>query len=107
MDLNYAPEDIAFRKQVWPWLDQNLPKKEIANLEERRARHRKLFEAGYLGMGWPEEYGGAEPRVEAVGLFLVRGRLRAAAQGRRQGEVALRQRRPGLRTRVGIGGTRC
>jgi len=46
MDLNYAPEDIAFRKQVRPWLEQNLPKKEIANLKERRARHRKLFEAG-------------------------------------------------------------
>jgi hypothetical protein len=38
---------------------------------------------------------------------LVRGRLRAAAQGRRQGEVALRQRRPGLRARVGTGGHRC
>jgi alkylation response protein AidB-like acyl-CoA dehydrogenase len=62
MDLNYAPEDIAFRKQVWPWLDQNLPKKEIANLEERRARHRKLSEAGYLGVGWPKEYGGGSAR---------------------------------------------
>jgi alkylation response protein AidB-like acyl-CoA dehydrogenase len=38
MDLNYTPE-------------------EIVNLEERRAWHRKLFEAGYLGMGWPKEYG--------------------------------------------------
>ena len=36
MDLNYTPEDIAFRKQAQTWLEQNLPKKEIANLEERR-----------------------------------------------------------------------
>jgi len=62
MDLNYAPEDSAFPKQVRPWLEQNLPKKEIANLEERRARHRKLFEAGYLGVGSPKEYGGGSAR---------------------------------------------
>ena len=25
MDLNHTPEDIAFRKQVRAWLEQNLP----------------------------------------------------------------------------------
>jgi alkylation response protein AidB-like acyl-CoA dehydrogenase len=67
MDLNYKPEDIAFRKQVRPWLEQNLPKKKIANFEERRARHRKLFEAGYLGMGWPEENGGGGRAAHGAG----------------------------------------
>lgn len=57
MGLNYASDDIAFRKQVRPLIEQILPKKEITNLEGRRARDRKLFEAGYLGMGWHEEYG--------------------------------------------------
>ena len=37
MDLNYTPEDIAFRKQVRTWLEQNLPKTEIRNLEDRLA----------------------------------------------------------------------
>ena len=37
MDLNYTPEDIAFRKQVRTWLEQNLPKKEIRTLEDRLA----------------------------------------------------------------------
>ena len=68
MDLTYTPEDIAFRKQVRTWLEQNLPKKEIRTLEDRRAWHRKLFEAGYLGMGWPKEYGGggARPMEQAI-----------------------------------------
>jgi len=68
MDLNYTPEDIAFRKQVRTWLEQNLPKREIRTLEDRRAWHRKLYEAGYLGMGWPKEYGGggARPMEQAI-----------------------------------------
>jgi len=68
MDLNYTPEDIAFRKQVRTWLEQNLPKTEIRTLEDRRAWHRKLYEAGYLGMGWPKEYGGggARPMEQAI-----------------------------------------
>jgi hypothetical protein len=36
---------------VRPWLEENLPKKKITKFEERRALHRKPFEAGYLGMG--------------------------------------------------------
>jgi alkylation response protein AidB-like acyl-CoA dehydrogenase len=68
MDLNYTPEDVAFRKQVRAWLEQNLPQAEIKNLEDRRGWHRKLYEAGYLGMGWPKEYGGggARPMEQAI-----------------------------------------
>jgi len=68
MDLKYTPEDVAFRKQVRAWLEQNLPRSEIKTLEDRRAWHRKLYEAGYLGMGWPKEYGGggARPMEQAI-----------------------------------------
>ena len=52
MDLNYTAEDVAFRKHVRTWLEHNMPR-HIKNLEERRAWHRHLYEAGYLGMGWP------------------------------------------------------
>src|SRR5262245_12822125 len=62
MDLNYTPEDLAYRKQVQTWLEQNLPRQEITTLDERRQWHRKLHAAGYLGMGWPKEYGGAGAR---------------------------------------------
>ncbi|HEX4994592.1 MAG TPA: acyl-CoA dehydrogenase family protein, partial [Methylomirabilota bacterium] len=61
MDLNYTAEDVAFRKRVRTWLKQNMPR-HIKNLEERKAWHRKLYEAGYLGMGWPREYGGQDSR---------------------------------------------
>src|SRR2546426_775180 len=68
MDLNYTPEDIAFRKQVRAWLEENLPRKEIRTLDDRLGWHRKLYEAGYLGMGWPKEYGGggARPMEQAI-----------------------------------------
>ncbi len=68
MDLNYTSEDVAFRKQVRAWLEQNLPREEIRTLDQRRAWHRRLYEAGYLGMGWPKEYGGggARPMEQAI-----------------------------------------
>src|SRR5580765_2247765 len=67
MDLNYTAEDVAFRKQVRTWLEQNMPR-HIKNLDERKAWHRKLYEGGYLGMGWPREYGGqgARPMEQAI-----------------------------------------
>src|SRR5437899_1331763 len=68
MDLNYTPEDIAFRKQVRAWLEHNLPREPIRTLAERRVWHRKLYDAGYLGMGWPRAYGGggARPMEQAI-----------------------------------------
>src|SRR5262245_53225232 len=68
MDLTYTPEDIAFRRQVHGWLEQNIPRTSIKTLAERRQWHRKLYEAGYLGMGWPKEYGGggARPMEQAI-----------------------------------------
>jgi alkylation response protein AidB-like acyl-CoA dehydrogenase len=62
MDLNYTAEDNAFREQVRQWLRDNLPKKKLETLDEKRAWHTKLYEAGYLAMGWPKEYGGQEAR---------------------------------------------
>ena len=68
MDLNYSPEDIAYRKQVRTWLEQNLPSSPPRTLDERKIWHRKLYEGGFLGMGWPKEYGGqgARPMEQAI-----------------------------------------
>ena len=68
MDLNYSPEDIAFREKTRRWLEANVPTQELATLEERKAWHRKLYEAGYVGMLWPKEYGGwgASPMHQAI-----------------------------------------
>jgi len=62
MDLNYTAEDTAFREEVRQWFSENLPTEALTTLDDRRAWHRKLYEAGFIGMGWPKEYGGAERR---------------------------------------------
>lgn len=68
MDLSLSPEQEVFRRRVRTWLKANLPKRvsddgsaEVASAE-RVARlkvwQRKLYEAGFVAMGWPREYGG-------------------------------------------------
>jgi len=58
MDLNYSAEDRAFRDKTRRWLEANTPTEDLKTLAERKAWHRKLYEAGYVGMLWPKEYGG-------------------------------------------------
>jgi len=58
MDLNYSAEDRAFRDKTRRWLEANLPTEDLKTLAERKAWHRQLYEAGYVGMLWPTEYGG-------------------------------------------------
>jgi alkylation response protein AidB-like acyl-CoA dehydrogenase len=58
MDLNYSAEDRAFRDKTRRWLEANVPTEDLKTLAERKAWHRKLYEAGYVGMLWPTEYGG-------------------------------------------------
>jgi alkylation response protein AidB-like acyl-CoA dehydrogenase len=52
MDLRDSPEETAFREGVREWLRANLP------AGDQREWSRKLYEAGYAGLTWPEEYGG-------------------------------------------------
>jgi alkylation response protein AidB-like acyl-CoA dehydrogenase len=68
MDLTFSPEDLAFRAETRRWLEANVPRGDLKTLEERRAWHRRLHDAGYLGMGWPREYGGqgASPMRQAI-----------------------------------------
>ena len=58
MDLNYSAEDHAFREKTRRWLEANVPTEDLKTLAERKAWHRRLYEAGYVGMLWPKEYGG-------------------------------------------------
>ncbi len=68
MDLNPSPEDLAFRKRVRRWLEANVPEDDLKTLDARKAWHRRLYEAGYVGMLWPPEYGGwaATPMQQAI-----------------------------------------
>jgi alkylation response protein AidB-like acyl-CoA dehydrogenase len=68
MDLNYAPEDREFRNATRRWFEANTPAAEPKTLAERKAWHRTLYDAGYVGMLWPKEYGGrgATPMQQAI-----------------------------------------
>jgi alkylation response protein AidB-like acyl-CoA dehydrogenase len=67
MDFRDSPEEAAFRSELRTWIEANLPEgwSERAPTggrteeEVMRAWSHKLFEAGYAGLTWPKEYGGA------------------------------------------------
>src|SRR5437868_6227738 len=61
VDLNESPEHRAYRATVRAWFEQNKPGT-LDTLEDRKAWHRKLYDAGFVGMGWPKAYGGREAR---------------------------------------------
>jgi alkylation response protein AidB-like acyl-CoA dehydrogenase len=52
VDLRDSPDEAAFRERVRAWLKENLP------ADDAREWSRKMYEAGYAGLTWPEEYGG-------------------------------------------------
>jgi alkylation response protein AidB-like acyl-CoA dehydrogenase len=68
MDLSLSPEHEDFRQRVRQWLKASIPKRDQddgmldhGNPERVRwlkAWQRKLYDAGYVAMGWPKEHGG-------------------------------------------------
>lgn len=60
MDLTYSAEEEAFRSRVRSWIAEHAPPRTaVRDLDAARAWQRTLHDAGFLGVGWPEEYGGA------------------------------------------------
>jgi alkylation response protein AidB-like acyl-CoA dehydrogenase len=66
MDLRDTPEEADFRAELRAWIDANLPEERrggrggAQRFEEfGREWSRKLYDAGYAGLTWPKEYGGA------------------------------------------------
>ena len=78
MDLRDGPEEAAFRAALRTWLEANVPSglrglrgwSDPAALALGRDWSRRLAQAGYAGLTWPKEYGGAgQPwRYQAVYL---------------------------------------
>ena len=78
MDFSYSADDEAFRQEVRAWLVANPPARgervphDDASLAEEvtflRAWQRRLYDAGYVGLLWPREYGGrgARPTQQAI-----------------------------------------
>jgi alkylation response protein AidB-like acyl-CoA dehydrogenase len=66
MDLNFTPEEQAFRREIRDWVAQNLPKDishKVHNAlrlsRDDLQRWAKILGAkGWLGWGWPKQFGG-------------------------------------------------
>jgi len=73
MDFSYSPKEEAFRQEVREWLAENMkelpewwnrtdvPGPDTDSDEYQQFSlwwHRKLNDAGFVGMTWPKEYGG-------------------------------------------------
>lgn len=64
MDLIYTPEQVAFRKEVRTWLEENVPAKPLKSFDtaegfEQHREWEKTLAKGNWGMvTWPKEYGG-------------------------------------------------
>ena len=71
MDFADSPEHTAFRSELRQWLEGNLPAEicvddaadqrvapDRETLEKRIAWQKTMHAAGWVGISWPEEYGG-------------------------------------------------
>jgi alkylation response protein AidB-like acyl-CoA dehydrogenase len=77
MDLNYSPEETAFRDEVRAWLRANLPNdlhEKVANYQELEKDdlmrwHRILAQKGWVAPEWPVEWGGKDWTVVQRYIF--------------------------------------
>src|SRR5215216_7577785 len=70
MDFEFSEEQQAFLAEVEAFLDEHVDPvvmdvtrenmAQICDTPERRAFMKELGEKGWLGMTWPEEYGGSD-----------------------------------------------
>jgi alkylation response protein AidB-like acyl-CoA dehydrogenase len=67
VDFELSASEKAFQQEVRDWLSQNQPPRREGDevessqkewIDKRREWQRKLYEAGYIGLNWPKEYGG-------------------------------------------------
>ncbi len=86
MDLNLTPSEQSFREEFRAWLKANIPPDWDASgfddsehrFEYLRAWQRKMYEAGWVGISWPKEYGGRGATLMEQTIF-IEEMARAAA----------------------------
>jgi alkylation response protein AidB-like acyl-CoA dehydrogenase len=73
VDLTLSNEEEAFRDELRAWLKDNHPGREPegdeAGFDFRRDWQRKLYEAGWAGVSWPQEYGGRGATLVEQAIF--------------------------------------
>ncbi|MGH2944746.1 MAG: acyl-CoA dehydrogenase family protein [Solirubrobacteraceae bacterium] len=84
MNLRDTPEEARFRDELRTWIQANLPAAapaaDAGAVEAHRPWSRALSDAGYAGLTWPREYGGAG-RPPAYQAILAEELARAEAPG--------------------------
>src|SRR5471032_1529201 len=75
MDLRDTPDEAAFRQEVREFIAQNVPESSKRRSGRRfedsdREWSRLLGEAGYAGLTWPKEFGGAGAPYSHQAIFL-------------------------------------
>src|SRR5438067_11702953 len=69
MDFEFSEREEAFRKDVRAWLEGNVPdelrgkafassRADVDEVRRLRAWQKTMWEAGYVGLNWPKEFGG-------------------------------------------------
>ncbi len=77
MDLRDTPAEAEFRAELRAWIDASLPEDKkggrggAQRFEDPFVREwsRLLYEAGYAGLTWPKEYGGAGAPYSLQAIF--------------------------------------
>ena len=78
MDFRDSPDEAAFRAELRSWLAAELPPDwgdrdpHVGrwNFDEARRWTRGLFDAGYAGLTWPQDYGGRGLSPTYQGIYL-------------------------------------
>ena len=81
MDFEFSEQDEVFRKEARAWLEGNVPealrgkafassRADVEEVRRLRAWQKTMWEAGYVGMNWPREFGGrGAPLTEQIILY--------------------------------------
>ena len=74
MDLSLTESEASFRDEVRSWLQENHPGPapegdDAAEFEFRRDWQRKMHDAGWAGISWPEDYGGKGATLIEQAIF--------------------------------------
>src|SRR5438093_13629971 len=90
VDLGFTSEEESFRQEVRTWLEAKLPQewrqdgkggyRDEEDSGRQRGWQRRLYEGGWLKLGWPQEVGGrgATPVMQAIYQEVM---ARAGARG--------------------------
>jgi alkylation response protein AidB-like acyl-CoA dehydrogenase len=78
VDFRDTPEEAAYRADLRRWLTDNLPGDWTSrpptvgrfDVDVSREWSKRLYDAGYVGITWPKEYGGGGLPHTYQGIYL-------------------------------------